>query len=74
MDVKSRIYAYKDELLERLSKLVEVNSVEGQASEDEPFGHGQKEALHIALKMIEDDHFKVVNLDNYIGYADFERL
>ena len=70
MDVKSRIYAYKDELLERLSKLVEVNSVEGPASEDAPFGHGPKEALHRALKMMEDDHFKVVNLDNYIGYAE----
>lgn len=70
MDIKSNVYAYQEELLERLGKLVEVNSVESEPTKDAPFGQGPKEALHRALKMMEEDHFKTVNLDNYVGYAE----
>lgn len=70
MDAKARVQSYEAELVERLGKLVEVNSVEGKPTADAPFGEGPKEVLHRALDMMTQDGFKTVNLDNYVGYAE----
>lgn len=71
MDVRSMVEGYRDELLEKLGKLVSINSEEGTSLPDAPFGEGPKEALLAALDMMEKDGFKTVNLDNYIGYGEF---
>lgn len=70
MDVKSMVESYRDELVNRLGKLVAINSTEGAHTPDAPFGEGPKKALTTALAMLEKDGFKTVNLDNYIGYAE----
>lgn len=70
MDVKEMIQGYREELIEKLGKLVAINSVEGTPSADAPFGEAPKEALLTALKMMDEDGFKTVNLDNYCGYAE----
>ena len=70
MDIKERVESYRDELIERLGKLVSINSEEGKSSEDAPFGEGPKEALLTALDMLEKDGVKTTNLDNYIGYGE----
>ncbi len=70
MDVKSMVESYRGELLSRLGSLVSINSVEGTPLADAPFGAGPRDVLHAALKMLEDDGFKTVNLDNMIGYAE----
>ncbi len=70
MDVRSMVEGYRDEIIERLGKLVSINSVEGTPTEDAPFGEGPKKALVTALSMLEKDGFKTVNLDNYAGYAE----
>ena len=69
MDVKSVINKYQQELIDRLAKLVAINSEEGTASKDAPFGEGPKKALLTALDMLKEDGLETVNLDNYIGYA-----
>ena len=71
MDVRSMVEGYRDELLEKLGKLVSINSEEGTALPDAPFGEGPREALLAALDMMEKDGFRTVNLDNYIGYGEF---
>lgn len=70
MNVKTMVTGYRDELVERLGKLVAIKSVEGEPAPDAPFGPGPRDALHAALEMLEHDGFKTVNLDNYIGYAE----
>ncbi len=70
MDVKASVQSYKEELLARLATLVAINSEEGKAEDDAPFGKGPKEALQVALGMMEKDGYVVKNLDNYIGYAE----
>lgn len=70
MTVKEMIHQYQDEMIEKLGKLVAINSVEGEPTEDAPFGEAPKQVLLTALEMMKEDGFKVVNLDNYIGYAE----
>ncbi|MCR4951916.1 MAG: Sapep family Mn(2+)-dependent dipeptidase [Solobacterium sp.] len=70
MDVHAMVEGYRTELLERLSKLVAINSREGTPTPDAPFGEGPRKALDTALKMMADDGFKTVDLDHYIGYAE----
>ncbi len=70
MDVKSMSEGYRDEILKRLGELVSINSEQSEAKEGAPFGEGPKKALEAALKMLEKDGLKTVNLDNYIGYGE----
>ena len=70
MNAKELVQGYKDELVEKLAKLVNINSEMGEAKPDAPFGEGPKEALVTALDMMEKDGFKAVNVDNYAGYAE----
>ena len=70
MNAKELVQGYKDELVEKLAKLVNINSKMGEAKPDAPFGEGPKEALVTALDMMEKDGFKTVNVDNYAGYAE----
>ena len=71
MNVRTMVIGYRDQLVERLGRLVAVNSVEGGPEENAPFGAGPRDALHLALSMLEEDGFRTVNLDNYCGYAEF---
>lgn len=70
MDVKSMAEGYTNELLNRLGKLVSINSEQGKEEADAPFGQGPKKALETALEMLKEDGLKTVNLDNYIGYGE----
>jgi succinyl-diaminopimelate desuccinylase len=70
MDVKELVKGYREELIERLGTLVSINSEEGTPEADAPFGTGPRDALQAALKMLEADGFKTVNLENYAGYAE----
>lgn len=52
------------------SKMIAINSVEAQACENAPFGKGVADALSYALALSKTLGFKVVNGDNYYGYAE----
>ena len=70
MDVRSMVEGYRNELVEKLGRLVSINSVEGTPAPDAPFGEGPRKALQTALAMLEKNGFRTVNLDNYAGYAE----
>lgn len=70
MEMKELVEGYRNELVDRLGKLVSVKSELGEAEENAPFGPGPKAVLEAALEMCKEDGFKTVNLDNYIGYAE----
>lgn len=70
MNIKERVKQYEPLLLQRLEKLVAINSEYGTPSQDAPFGQGPKQALLTALEMLEEDGIKTTNLDHYIGYGE----
>ncbi len=70
MDVKTIVAGYRDELVQKLSELVAIDSTEGKPLPDAPFGPGPRKVLETALDMMDKDGFKTVNLDNYAGYAE----
>lgn len=63
----------KDEMIDSILELVRINSVEGAAVKDAPFGEGVRKALSCALLRSRALGFDTVNLDNYIGYAQYGR-
>ncbi len=70
MEIRPLVEKYREELVERLSALVAINSVRSETLPDAPFGSGPRDALVAALQMLESDGFHTVNLDNYAGYAE----
>lgn len=70
MNVKERVLAYKDEMIETLAKLVSYNSELDTSNPDYPFGQVNAECLHAALEICAANGMKTVNLDNYIGYGE----
>lgn len=63
----------KEQMLDSVIELVQIPSVEEEAAENAPFGEGVKNALSCALNISERLGFQTVNLDNYIGYAQYGR-
>ena len=61
----------KDEMIDSILELVRIDSVEGDGSKEAPFGPGVKQALLSALDISRRLGFDTVNLDNYIGYAQY---
>ena len=59
-----------EDMLAALARLVQYNSVQGEALPGKPFGEGPAAALAEGLKIAEEMGFKTVNLDNYCGYAE----
>lgn len=70
MNFKENVQSVKQELLDKLAKLVAINSAMGDSLPDAPFGIGPKKALHTALQMMSELGFKTTNVDNYIGYGE----
>ncbi|MBQ9032144.1 MAG: M20 family metallopeptidase [Parasporobacterium sp.] len=69
MNCKERISELTEEMLETLSRLVQYNSVEGEALPGMPFGQGPADVLKEALQIAGEMGFETRNLDNYCGYA-----
>ena len=68
-DVKTMVAAHREEMIEKLSRLVRINSEMGEPEPDAPFGRGPREALDCALEMMAEDGFETVDVDHYAGYA-----
>ena len=58
-----------DAMLRDISRLVAINSVEGEAEENAPFGPGPKKALDEILAIAGENGLETVNCENRIGYA-----
>lgn len=63
----------KDRFITSVLELVRIDSVEREACEGAPFGPGVKQALECALDISGQLGFDTVNLDHYIGYAQYGR-
>ena len=70
MNVNERVLAYKNEMIETLTKLVSYNSVLDTSDSAYPFGKANADCLNAALEICAANGMKTVNLDNYIGYGE----
>lgn len=71
MDLNIKIEEMSQEIIKSTQGIVRIKSVEGEPSEGMPFGEGPYNALKYALDLSERLGFKAVNLENYIGYAEY---
>jgi succinyl-diaminopimelate desuccinylase len=61
----------KDNLIDSVQRLVRIRSVKGDPQPKAPFGKGPSKALEKALEIANQMGFKTINLDGYIGYAEY---
>ena len=76
MDYLALIDQYKEEMIETLSQIVSIKSVNEAPvmTSDKgklPFGRGVQEAFEFMLKKASDEGFDIDNIDNYGGHIDF---
>lgn len=71
MELNGKIEEMRKEIIKSTQDIIRIKSVEGEPKEGMPFGEGPYNALKYALDLSESIGFKAVNLDNYIGYAEY---
>ncbi|HDX7085490.1 TPA: Sapep family Mn(2+)-dependent dipeptidase [Clostridioides difficile] len=69
--ISNKIDELKEDLLSDIIDIVKIPSVRGESENGFPFGEKVGYALNKALEISEKLGFKVTNLDNYIGYAEY---
>jgi succinyl-diaminopimelate desuccinylase len=63
--------SYKDEIINSTQELVKIKSVAEGPKPGAPFGEGPAQALSKALDIADGLGFNTMNLDGYIGYAEY---
>ncbi|MEG0641638.1 MAG: dipeptidase PepV [Clostridium sp.] len=71
MKLEKAVERLENDLIKSTSEIIKIKSVELSPKENMPFGENVQEALDYALNLSREMGFKVVNLDNYIGYAEY---
>lgn len=56
-----------DKFMKALFEVLSIDSAQGEASDDAPFGEGPKKELETTLKIAEGLGFETKNYDNYVG-------
>lgn len=69
--ILAKVDELSQEMIDTIIRMVQIDSVEGEAEPDAPFGRGVKTALDAALDLAGDMGFPTVNVDNYMGYASY---
>lgn len=71
MNIEKKIDELREELISSTQELLRIKSVEDFPSPGAPFGPGVGESLECALDISRRLGFKTVNLDGYVGYAEY---
>ena len=71
MDAKMLANKYKDELIEDLMGLLEIDSVKGESEVDAPVGNGPKKALEYMLELGKRDGQETKMVGNLAGHIEF---
>lgn len=71
MNLNEKIDELAEGIIESTQEVVKVRSVQEEAKEGMPFGEGPRKALDRALEISKSIGFKTVNMDGYIGYAEY---
>lgn len=75
MSAKETLEHYIDkhfqDTLKDIQEIIKIKTVKEESTLGAPFGLGLKKGLEETLNIARDLGFKTVNLDNYVGYAEF---
>jgi succinyl-diaminopimelate desuccinylase len=71
MKINNRIDEMKEDIIKSTTEVVKIKSLEGEPKEGMPFGEGPYTAMQKALEIAKGLGFKTVNLDGYVGYAEY---
>lgn len=71
MDIKKYIDTHFDEVLKSIIEIIRIKTVKADRAGDAPYGEELKKGLNKVLEIAQGLGFKVKNLDNYIGYAEY---
>lgn len=67
----NKILSMKEEIIKSVQDSIRIKSVLGEAKEGMPFGEDVHRAFEHCLGLSEALGFKTVNVDNYVGYAEY---
>jgi len=70
MDFKKQIEAVMEPMVNDISALCQINSVEGEPMPGMPFGEGPAKALEAMLELGGKMGFKTENFNNYVGHIE----
>lgn len=62
---------FEEEFLEDLKELLKKKTIKAKSDDNAPFGHNIVDGLNCVLEISKKYGFNTVNLDNYIGYAEY---
>ncbi|AKN32071.1 diguanylate cyclase [Clostridium carboxidivorans P7] len=71
MEINRKIDELKEGLIKSSQELVKIKSVEEPAKEGMPYGEGVHNVLNKTLEICQNLGFKTVNIDGYVGYAEY---
>jgi len=71
MKLNNLIDVMKEDIIKSTQEIIKIKSVEGESKPGMPFGEGVNKALENALDVAKDLGFHTVNLDGYVGYAEY---
>ncbi len=71
MDCKGYLQAHEDEIIQSLAALIRIPSVEGNASENTPYGEEPAKCLHEMMGLCERLGFRTHNMDNRVGWCEY---
>ncbi|MFA9396646.1 MAG: dipeptidase PepV [Clostridiaceae bacterium] len=70
-NLNMKIEELKEDLIRNTQNIIKIKSVESEPKEGKPFGEEVSKALDFTLNLCTELGFKTVNLDGYIGYAEY---
>ncbi|MGH4119366.1 dipeptidase PepV [Clostridium sp.] len=71
MELNNLIDAMKQDIIKSTQEIIRIKSVESEPKPGMPFGEGVSKSLECALNTAKELGFHTVNLDGYVGYAEY---
>ena len=71
MEINKLIDAMKEDIVKSTQAIVKIKSIESEPKPGMPFGEGVGKSLECALNIAKNLGFHTVNLDGYVGYAEY---
>lgn len=71
MELNNLIDNMKEDIIKSTQEIIKIKSVESEPKPGMPFGEGVAKSLQYALNTAKDLGFHTVNLDGYVGYAEY---
>ena len=71
MELNKLIDAMKEDIIKSTQEIIRIKSTESEPKPGMPFGIGVAKSLECAMNTAKDLGFHTVNLDGYVGYAEY---